>query len=194
MISQIQGKLIEKTPTDVVIDCSGVGYAIHISLHTYSLLPDSDFIKLYTHLIVREDAHILYGFYEKSEREIFKLLLTVSGIGSNTARTMLSSLDPSQIKHAIATDNAKVIQGIKGIGVKTAQRVILDLKDKVLKISDEDYATAMPSVYVQKEEALAALEVLGVPKKVAEKTVETFVKTNPEATTEQIIKQVLKNL
>jgi Holliday junction DNA helicase RuvA len=194
MISHIQGKLTEKTPTDVVVDCGGGGYGISISLHTYSLLPTTDFIKLYTHMIVREDAQLLYGFVEKSEREIFILLLSVSGIGANTARTMLSSLTPSQVKTAIATGDTAVIQGVKGIGTKTAQRVILDLKDKVLKISDEGFETTLVSGSINKEEALAALEVLGVSKKMAEKNVEFCLKQNPEATTEEIIKQVLKRI
>lgn len=194
MIAQIQGKLVEKNPTEVVIDCSGVGYLINISLHTYGQLPPSDFVKLYTHLIVREDAHILYGFAEKSEREIFVMLLSVSGIGSNTARTMLSSLTPSQIKQAIVNENVNVIQSVKGIGLKTAQRVILDLKDKILKVADSENDIFVPSGSIQKEEALAALEVLGISRKLAEKTVDKFVSENPQATAENIIKQVLKSL
>ena len=194
MIAQIQGKLVEKNPTEVVIDCSGVGYLINISLHTYGQLPQSDFVKLYTHLIVREDAHILYGFAEKSEREIFVMLLSVSGIGSNTARTMLSSLTPSQIKQAIVNENVNVIQSVKGIGLKTAQRVILDLKDKILKVADSENDIFVPSGNIQKEEALAALEVLGISRKLAEKTVDKFVSENPQATAENIIKQVLKSL
>ena len=132
MIAHLQGKLVEKSPTQVVIDCGGVGYHVNISLHTYSLLPKTDFIKLFTHLQIKEDAHTLFGFVEKSEREIFKLLLSVSGIGASIARTMLSSLDPKQITNAIASGDVVTIQSIKGIGSKTAQRVILDLKEKVL--------------------------------------------------------------
>ena len=131
MIAHLQGKLVEKTPTQVIIDCGGVGYHVNISLHTYSLLPATDFIKLFTHLQIKEDAHTLFGFVEKSEREIFKLLLSVSGIGASIARTMLSSLDPKQITNAIASGDVLTIQSIKGIGSKTAQRVILDLKEKV---------------------------------------------------------------
>ncbi len=194
MIAHIEGKISEKTPTEVVVDCAGVGYLLHISLHTYSLLPTTDFVKLYTHLIVREDAHILYGFMEKSEREIFVLLLSVSGIGANTARVMLSSLNPSQIKSAIAMGNVAVIQGVKGIGLKTAQRVILDLKDKVIKISDEMYQLEASSMSINKEESLAALEVLGIAKKIGEKYVEAYLKDHPEASTEEIIKQVLKKI
>src|SRR3970040_2660917 len=132
MITHLQGKLVEKTPTQVVIDCGGVGYHVNISLHTYSLLPNADFIKLYTHLQIKEDAHTLFGFVEKSEREIFKLLLSVSGIGASIARTMLSSLDPKQITNAIASGAVVTIQSIKGIGSKTHKRLILNLKKKEL--------------------------------------------------------------
>lgn len=193
MIAHIQGKLTEKTPTDVVIDCGGVGYHINISLHTYSLLPTTDNLKLYTYLQVKEDAHTLFGFVEKSEREIFKLLLSVSGIGASIARTMLSSIEPKQIIHALASGDLATIQSIKGIGSKTAQRAILDLKDKVLKIYgiDEDSAGQNNT---NRDEALSALEVLGFNKKLAEKAIQNIVKVNPEANVETIIKLALKNL
>ena len=144
MIAQIQGKLVEKTPTEVVIDCNGVGYHINISLHTYSLLPKTDFIKLFTHLIIKEDSHSLYGFVEKSEKEIFKMLLTVSGIGAGIARTMLSSLEPKQIIQALASGDVNTIQSIKGIGGKTAQRAILapipETESNILNISLSDFS------------------------------------------------------
>ena len=193
MITHIQGKLVEKTPTDVVIDCNGVGYHINISLHTYSLLPKTDFIKLFTHLIIKEDSHSLYGFVEKSEKEIFKMLLTVSGIGAGIARTMLSSLEPKQIINALAVGNVATIQSIKGIGAKTAQRAILDLKDKVLKIYDLDEVSMFQN-NTNKDEALSALEVLGFNKKLAEKVVDRIVNQDADATVESIIKQALKNL
>lgn len=193
MIAHIQGKIIEKTPTDVVIDCNGVGYFINISLNTYSKIPNSDIVKLFTFLQVKEDSHSLYGFVEKSERELFKLLLSVSGIGANIARTMLSSLDPKQIIQSIATGNITVIQSIKGIGSKTAQRVILDLKDKVIKIYDID-EISMVQNNTLKEETLSALEVLGYPKKSAERLVDKLVAENPDATLENIIKLSLKSL
>lgn len=193
MIAHIQGKLTEKTPTEVVIDCGGVGYHINISLHTYSLLPSSDHIKLYTYLQVKEDAHVLFGFVQKSEREIFKMLLSVSGIGAGIARTMLSSLEPKSIIQAIASGDVGTIQSIKGIGTKTAQRAILDLKEKVLKLYDLD-EVSMTASNTNKEEALSALEVLGFNKKLAEKAVEKIVRDNPEATSETIIKLALKNL
>ena len=193
MIAHIQGKLVEKTPTDVVIDCGGVGYHINISLHTYSMLPTSEHLKLFTHLLIREDAHMLYGFVEKSERELFKMLLSVSGIGASIARTMLSSLDPKQIIQAIAVGDVITIQSIKGIGGKTAQRVLLDLRDKVLKIYDID-EISLSLNNTNRDEALSALEVLGFVRKTSEKVVDKVISQNPEATVEIIIKQALKNL
>src|SRR6478609_8410320 len=193
MIAHLQGKLVEKSPTDVVIDCGGVGYQVNISLHTYSLLPNTDFIKLFTYLQIKEDAHNLFGFVEKSEREIFKMLLSVSGIGAGIARTMLSSLEPKQIINAIASGDVGTIQSIKGIGSKTAQRVILDLKEKVLKIYDLD-EISVSQHNINREESLSALEVLGYVRKSAEKVVDKIIKENPEATVETIIKQALKNL
>ena len=192
MIAHLQGKLVEKSPTQVVIDCGGVGYHVNISLHTYSLLPATDFIKLYTHLQIKEDAHTLFGFVEKSEREIFKLLLSVSGIGASIARTMLSSLDPKQITNAIASGDVVTIQTIKGIGSKTAQRVILDLKDKVLKLYDLD-EVSMSQSNTNRDEALSALEVLGFVRKASERIVEKIIKDAPESSVEYIIKQALKN-
>lgn len=193
MIAHLQGRLVEKTPTDVVIDCNGVGYQVNISLHTFSLLPDSENIKLYTFLQIKEDAHTLFGFAEKAERELFKLLISVSGVGAGTARTMLSSLEPKHIINSIGSGDVGTIQSIKGIGLKTAQRVILDLKDKVLKLYDLEEVSAH-SNNTNKEEALSALEVLGFNKKLAEKAVEKIVKDNPSASVETIIKQALKNL
>lgn len=193
MIAHIQGKLVEKNPTEVVIDCGGVGYHINISLHTYSLLPNSDNIKLFTYLQIKEDAHTLFGFFEKSEREIFKLLLSVSGIGASIARTMLSSLEPKQIIQAIASADVGLIQSIKGIGNKTAQRVILDLKDRVLKLYDLD-EVSMKENNKNRDEALSALEVLGFVRKTSEKVVEKIIKEEPEASVETIIKKALKSL
>jgi Holliday junction DNA helicase RuvA len=193
MIAHIQGKLVEKTPTDVVIDCGGVGYHIHISLHTYALLPQGDFVKLYTYLQIKEDAHSLFGFVEKSERELFKLLLSVSGIGASIARTMLSSLDPKQIIQALAVGDVATIQSIKGIGLKTAQRAILDLKEKVVKIYQID-EVSLSSNNTNKDEALSALEVLGFNRKIAEKVVDRLAKDSPDASVEALIKLALKNL
>ena len=193
MITHIQGRLVEKSPTNVVIDCGGVGYDINISLHTYSLLPEGENIRLFTYLQIKEDAHSLFGFVEKSEREIFKLLISVSGIGTGIARTMLSSLSPKQIIEAIATADVATIQSAKGIGAKTAQRVILDLKEKVLKVYDLDEISTLTD-NTNKSEALSALEVLGFNRKLAEKAIEKVLKDTPSASVENIIKQALKNL
>ena len=193
MITQIKGRLIEKNPTDVIIDCHGVGYMLHISLHTFSLIPNDEVLKLYTHLQVKEDSHTLFGFAEKSEREIFRLLISVSGIGASTARTMLSSLHPDQIKEAIASNDVATIQSIKGIGAKTAQRVIIDLRDKILKVYDINELSALQS-NTNKDEALSALETLGFNRKLSEKVVDKILKANPTETVEDIIKQALKNL
>mgnify|MGYP001324695178 FL=1 len=193
MITHIQGKLVEKTPTHVIIDCSGIGYFVNISLHTFSQIPDQEAIKVFTHLQVKEDSHTLYGFISYSEREIFRLLISVSGIGANTARTMLSSLTPKQIREGIAVGDVALIQSVKGIGLKTAQRVIIDLKDKVLKIYDID-ETSLTQNNTNKDEALSALEVLGFMKKQSERIVEKIVVSSPDATVEFIIKEALKNL
>lgn len=193
MIAQLQGQLVEKNLTDVIIDCSGVGYFVEISLHTYSLIPDGDLVKLYTYMMVREDAQRLFGFMEKSEREVFKLLISVSGIGANTARTMLSSLDPSQIAQAIANGDVRTIQSVKGIGAKTAQRVILDLRDKILQVLDDPQISVLPSNR-GREEALSALETLGYLRKQAQKVVDKILSDIPDATVEQLIKEALKQL
>ncbi|GAA4763662.1 MULTISPECIES: Holliday junction branch migration protein RuvA [Flavobacterium] len=193
MIAHIQGKLVEKSPTEVIIDCNGVGYQINISLHTFGLLPNTDQIKLYTHLLIKEDSHSLFGFVEKSEREIFKLLISVSGIGANIARTMLSSIEPKQIINAIASGDVATVQSIKGIGAKTAQRAILDLKDKVLKLYDIEEVSLVAN-NTNKDEALSALEVLGFVRKASEKIVDKIVANTPDASVETIIKQALKNL
>jgi holliday junction DNA helicase RuvA len=193
MIAQIQGKVIEKNPTEVIIDCNGVGYELHISLNTYSALPNTDFAKLYTHYIVREDAHLLFGFIDKKERELFRQLISVSGIGANTARTMLSYLNPDQVIQGIASNDVGLIQSVKGIGAKTAQRVIIDLKDKILKLYQIEDITDV-SHNKNREEALSALEVLGYIRKNAEKVIDKILLQNPTASVEELIKQALKQL
>ena len=193
MITHLRGKLVEKNPTEIVVECGGVGYLVHISLHTYSLLPSEEAVSIYTHLQVKEDSHSLYGFMEVSERAIFRLLISVSGIGANTARTMLSSLSPEELRDAIAASNVGTIQSVKGIGLKTAQRVIIELKDKILKIYDlEELSTPLDNT--NKEEALSALEVLGFARKQSEKMVEKILKASPSLSLEDIIKQTLKGL
>lgn len=193
MITHLNGRLIEKNPTNVVIECNGIGYFVYISLQTYSQIPDRENILLQTHLVIREDAHILFGFYSKLEREIFKMLISVSGVGPSTAITMLSSMTTEQIQHAIASHDVALIKSVKGIGEKTAQRVIVDLKDKIQKtfnISD-DLLTTDNTI---KNETLIALEVLGFSRKISEKTVLTILKENPDISLEELIKQALKKL
>ncbi|MDC8005805.1 Holliday junction branch migration protein RuvA [Aureisphaera galaxeae] len=193
MITHLQGRLVEKNPTSVVVDCNGVGYFLNISLHTFSQLPESENVKLFTHLLVREDSHTLYGFSSQLEREIFRLLISVSGVGASTARTMLSSLSPDQVKEAIAGEDVATIQSIKGIGAKTAQRVVLDIKDKILKVYGLEDVSSVSS-NTNKNEALSALETLGFARKQAEKACNLVIKEDPNASVEMIIKQALKNL
>ena len=193
MIHHLSGKLIEKHPTHLVIECGGVGYFVNISLNTYTAIPDEEHHTIYTHLQVREDAHTLFGFYTLAEREIFRLLISVSGVGSSTARTMLSSMTPAQVRDAIASEDVPAIKAVKGIGAKTAQRVILDLRDKVLKIYDLDEVSP-ESNNTNKEEALSALEVLGFARKSAEKVVDAALRQDPSLSVEGIIKSALKNL
>jgi len=193
MITHLKGKLVEKNPTYVIVECNGVGYFLNISLHTFSQVRDEENVQLFTHLQVKEDSHTLFGFVEKTEREIFRLLISVSGIGSSTARTMLSSLSPIQVRDAIANGNVSTIQAIKGIGTKTAQRVILDLKDKVLKVYDMGEVSDS-SKNTNREEALSALEVLGFVRKQSEKVVDKVLAEDPSRSVEDIIKQALKNL
>ena len=193
MITQIRGRLVEKNPTYVVVDCSGVGYLLHVSLQTFSSLPNEENIRLYTHLSIREDAHTLYGFITKTEREVFKLLISVSGVGPSIARTMLSSMSSEEVQNAIASDNVALIQSVKGIGAKTAQRVIVDLKDKILKTFDVD-EVSLNSNNTNKEEALSALEVLGFNRRQSEKVVTGILKVTPNETVELLIKKALKNL
>ena len=193
MITHIQGKLIEKNLTDVVIDCNGVGYSVNISLHTFSQLPSGENVKLFIHLQVREDSHTLFGFSSKVEREVFRLLISVSGIGASIARTMLSTLSPEQVMEAITQNNIAVIQSVKGIGAKTAQRVVLDLKDKIIKIYGLDEVSLVSS-NTNRNEALSALETLGFARKQVEKVCDDIINKNPNASVETIIKQALKNL
>jgi Holliday junction DNA helicase RuvA len=191
MIGQLNGKLIEKNPTELLVDCAGIGYEVKISLNTFSAIGNDEAIRLHTRLIVREDAHILYGFASKEEREMFNHLISVSGIGPNTAMIMLSSLIPDEIAQAIQTEDVRTIQSIKGIGAKTAQRVIIDLKDKVLKMtfSAENMFTQNNT---QRFDALTALVSLGFDKKAADKALDKIATGNE--TVEQLIKEALKIL
>ena len=193
MITHLKGKLIEKNPTNIVVECNGVGYSVNISLHTFSQLPSGEHVKLFIHLQVREDSHTLFGFSSKVEREVFRLLISVSGVGASIARTMLSTLSPKQIMEAITQNNIAAIQSVKGIGTKTAQRVVLDLKDKIIKIYGLD-EVSLASGNTNRNEALSALETLGFARKQTEKICDDIVNKNPNASLETIIKLALKNL
>lgn len=193
MITHIKGRLVEKSPTELVIDCNGIGYLVNISLNTFSLLSDSEAISLYTHLQVKEDSHTLFGFFDKSERNLFRKLISVSGIGASTARTMLSSLNPQEIQRAILTENVSTIQSVKGIGLKTAQRVIIELKDKV-NLADSSGEISISSLNQNREEALSALEVLGYSRKLTSKVVDKLINNDPEISVEKIIKNSLNKL
>ena len=192
MITQIKGRLIEKSPTELVIDCNGVGYSINISLNTYSQIGDDENIKLFTHLIIKEDSHSLYGFFKKSERSLFKLLISVSGVGASTARMMLSSLSPAEIISAIMSDSVQIIQSIKGIGTKTAQRVILELKDKVMMLDESENEHFTFSN--ESTEAASALEVLGYSQKQTGKILTQIMSDNPGINVETLIKKALNKL
>ena len=193
MITQLKGRMVEKSPTELVIDCNGVGYLVNISLHTFSKLSDSENISLFTHLQVKEDSHTLFGFFEKTERDLFRQLISVSGIGASTARTMLSSLSPNEIQSAIISGNVSTIQSVKGIGLKTAQRVIIDLKDKVSLISENDQFIGNIN-NTNQDEALSALEVLGYSRKQTSRVIEMLLNDSPELTVEELIKGALKKM
>lgn len=193
MITHLRGKLVEKTPTYVVVECNGVGYLAHISLNTFSKIPDEEAVFLYTYLSVKEDSNTLYGFASKIEREIFKLLISVSGVGPSIARTMSSSMTTDEIQQAIASSDVATIQSVKGIGAKTAQRVIIDLKDKIIKTYGIDEVSASQS-NTNKEEALSALEVLGFNNKQSGRVIDRILKEDNTMSVENLIKQALKNL
>jgi Holliday junction DNA helicase RuvA len=193
MITHIRGKLIEKNPTYAIVETNGVGYWLNISLNTFSDLPNNEAVFLYTYLSIKEDAHTLYGFSTKIEREIFKLLISVSGVGPSIARMMISSMSTDEIQHAIATGDVAVIQSVKGIGAKTAQRVLVDLKDKILKIYAIDEVSVSEN-NTNKNEALSALEVLGFNKKQSENIIDKILKEDKTLSVEALIKRALKNL
>lgn len=193
MYAFISGKIVEKNPAFVVIDNQGIGYHINITLNTFADIGENDHIRLYTYLQVREDAHVLYGFSTDKERSLFLMLLSVSGVGCNTARLILSSLSVTETCQAISNNDVKTIQSVKGIGLKTAQRIIVDLKDKVKK-QDLDTEIVSGSYNTIKEESLSALMVLGFSKAATEKVLDKLLKQNPSASVEQLIKEALKQL
>ena len=194
MLEYIKGTVSELTPTYVVLETGQVGYFIHISLNTYTSLGGRETATLYIYEAIREDAYTLYGFVDKEERQLFSLLISVSGIGPNTARMILSSFSVPELEHIIASDNANQLKGVKGIGLKTAQRVIIDLKDKVRKSLPADYNIPGNKVNTNKEEALSALVMLGFNQVASAKVIEKIVAESPELSLEKIIKEALKRM
>lgn len=193
MFEYLKGKITSLTPTNAVLDIGNIGYLINISLNTYSQLNETSEAKLFIHEIVREDAHLLYGFSSVEERGIFQLLLSVSGIGANTARMILSALTPEEVKIAITTGNVPVLKNIKGIGAKTAQRVIVDLRDKVGKTSETSEIFDISSNRI-KEESLSALATLGFSKSSVTKIVDQIISKNPKISVEELLREALNRL
>ncbi|HAN00592.1 MAG TPA: Holliday junction branch migration protein RuvA [Marinilabiliales bacterium] len=191
MYEYIQGKITELTPASVVIDNQGIGYFIHISLNTYSALSGKEQAVVFIHPVIREDAHLMYGFFSKSERAIFRQLITVSGIGANTARMILSSLSPDEVRDAILSGNVGLLNQIKGIGAKTAQRLIVDLKDKVGKGDGSSEFLFMQN-NTNRDEALSALVMLGFAKNTVDKVLDKLIKEKPSASVEELVKHALK--
>ena len=198
MIEYIKGKLDDVTPTMAVVDCNGVGYGINISLNTFSAIQGKADVKLYIYEAIREDAYVLYGFATKQERELFLMLITVSGIGGNTARMILSALSPTELCNVISSGNEKLLKMVKGIGLKTAQRIIVELKDKIQNIGVENtgstttpISTAISEIY---EEAVAALTMLGFAQVPSQKVVSQILHEEPDAPVQKVIKIALTRL
>lgn len=194
MIEYITGEVVELTPTSVVIETrGGVGYLLHISLNTFSGLKQGEPTRLLVHEAIREDAYILYGFKARKERELFQLLITVSGVGPNTARMILSGLSPEEFEQVIATENVNMLKSVKGIGAKTAQRIIVELKDKIKAVCSP-LVSSMPQVSATYEEAVAALSMLGFSPQASQKVVQKLLQDTPGIRVEDVIKQALKML
>ncbi len=196
MIAFLKGRLVHREPTQVIIDVNGVGYQLHISLQTFSEIKEQENVMLHTHLTIREDAHLLFGFSSDTEKKLFQQLISVNGVGPNTAIVMLSYMNSNELKSAIVREDAATLQSIKGIGGKTALRVIIELKDKLKK---ESWDETQPSIYggphnTLRKEALSALLTLGLPKAAAEKSIDTALKKSGNTITlEDLVKQALKN-
>ncbi|MBQ2778791.1 MAG: Holliday junction branch migration protein RuvA [Bacteroidaceae bacterium] len=197
MIEYLRGELAEITPATAIIECAGVGYETNITLNTYSVLQGKKDVKIYIYEVIREDTHQLYGFHSKDERALFLKLISVSGIGGNTARTILSAFTVAELCEVIATGNETVLKSVKGIGLKTAQRIIVELKDKIKDISSGASGTAAVNIASSNEtaeQAVSALVMLGFPSAAANKVVQNVVKAQPSASVEQVIKLALKQL
>lgn len=196
MIEYIRGEIVELTPTRMIMECAGIGYELNISLNTYSAYHGKATGKIYVYEIIREDAHLLFGFAEKTERELFLMLTSVSGVGPNTARMILSSLPPAELIQTIASKNEAALTGVKGIGQKTAQRILVDLKNKVKPIEGVIGSSASPisANEAVAEEAVAALIMLGFQKAASQKVVSSILKSSPALAVEQVIKTALRML
>lgn len=193
MLDYIKGEIVELAPTHIILEQNGIGYEINISLYSYSQLQDLKKCQIFLHQVIREDAHLLFGFSSTEERRVFRLLISVSGVGANTARMILSSMSSQEVEQAIAEGNVGILQSIKGIGAKSAQRIIIDLKDKVIKTSDSLQILRSTDNTI-KNEALSALEILGFSKKQSEKVVDKLLLKNAQLPVEDLIKQALKLL
>lgn len=193
MLEYIQGEISELTPTFIIMEINGIGYFIHISLNSFVLLQQAKTCKLFIHQVIREDAHLLFGFTSIDERDIFRQLISVSGIGASTARMILSSLSPDEVRSAIASGDVDLLKSIKGIGIKSAQRIIVDLKDKI-GISGEISQIFRNADNTLKKEALSALEILGFSRKASEKAIDKLLANNSSLSVEDLIKQALKLL
>lgn len=199
MIDYVRGQIAELTPAMAVVECHGVGYGLNISLNTFSAMQGKQEAKLYVYEAIREDAYVLFGFASRQERELFMLLITVSGIGGNTARMILSALTPAELVDVIASGNDKVLKTVKGIGGKTAQRIIVDLKDKITAVDMDGTVTGGTHAFTPEhseiqEEAVSALTMLGFPAGPSAKVVNAILKEEPDATVERVIKLALKRL
>ncbi len=194
MIAHIEGKLTYKSPAYVVIDCSGVGYALQISLNTYDKIGSGEKCKLLTHLAIKEDSHTLYGFADEDERQLFLHLISVSGVGTNTARVILSSMKPNDVINAISAGNWSLLKSVKGIGPKTAQRLVIDLQDKLKNFATDATGLGFVTLSAAVEEALSAMLALGFGKNDAEKAILKLKQQNPDYTVEQLVKNALKIL
>ncbi len=192
MLHHIRGKLVEIRPTEAIIDCQGMGYLIHISLHTYSAISHAKELQLFLHPIYKEDSQTLYGFSTAQEKEVFKHLISVNGVGGNTARTMLSSLSPAELIAGIGREDVDLLKSVKGIGAKTAQRVIIDLKDKLAPMAEE--VNLAGGDLAIKAEAIAALEVLGYPARQSERVLAKLIQVKPQIEIEELIKSALQKL
>jgi Holliday junction DNA helicase RuvA len=193
MYEYLNGKIVELTPTYLIIETGGIAFFVHISLNTFSFLDHKDSSKIYIHQIIREDAHLLFGFGDKKEREIFRLLISVSGIGANTARLVLSSLKPEELRYAIQNNNIVLLKNIKGIGDKTAQRIIIELKDKTDKSETDEFGSIIKQSAVT-EEAVSALIMLGFQKNKIEKAVQELYNKDKTIHVEELVKKALKSL